>query len=81
MTENNISNRLTAVTGEDSRMRVKMRVLLLGVFLLSFSLLALQVALTRFLSVMLSYHYVFMVVSLASLGQLFPKIFLEQAIL
>lgn len=39
-----------------------------GVVLVSFSLLALEISLTRLLSVVLSYHYVFAVVSLASLG-------------
>ncbi len=68
MRDNNIPNSLTAVSAKDRRMRANMRLLLLGVFLLSSSLLALEVALTRFLSVMLSYHYVFMVVSLALLG-------------
>jgi len=43
-------------------------VLLAGIFLVSFSLLAFEVALTRLLSVMLHYHYVFIVVSLALLG-------------
>ncbi|MDP2730618.1 MAG: hypothetical protein Q8O55_09040 [Dehalococcoidales bacterium] len=44
------------------------RLLLSGVFLLSFSVLALEVALTRFLSAVFSYHYVFIVVSIALLG-------------
>ena len=43
-------------------------VLLVGVFLISFSLLAFEIILTRILSVILSYHYVFVVVSLALLG-------------
>ncbi len=43
-------------------------VLLVGIFLISFSLLALEISLTRVLSVMLYYHYVFMVISLALLG-------------
>ena len=43
-------------------------VLLAGIFLVSFSLLALEITLTRLLSVMLLYHYVFAVVSLALLG-------------
>ena len=42
--------------------------LLSGVFLLSFSLLAFEITLTRILSVLLSYHYVFVVLSLALLG-------------
>lgn len=53
---------------KDSPVRTNMRLLLLGVFLLSSSLLALEVTLSRLLSVMLSYHYVYMVVSLALLG-------------
>ena len=43
-------------------------VLLGGVFLTSFSLLTFEITLTRLLSVMLSYHYVFLAVSLALLG-------------
>ena len=43
-------------------------VLLGGVFLTSFSLLAFEITLIRLLSVMLSYHYVFLAVSLALLG-------------
>ena len=42
--------------------------LLAGIFLISFSLLAFEITLTRLLSVVLSYHYVFVVVSLALLG-------------
>jgi hypothetical protein len=43
-------------------------VLLGGVFLTSFSLLTFEITITRLLSVMLSYHYVFLAVSLALLG-------------
>lgn len=68
MREDSIPNRFTAVSTEDRNTKLNKRILLLGVFLLSSSLLALEVALARFLSVMLSYHYVFMVVSLALLG-------------
>ena len=42
--------------------------LLAGIFLVSLSLLAFEITLTRLLSVMLLYHYVFAVVSLALLG-------------
>lgn len=41
---------------------------LVGVFLISFSLLAFEIALTRLLSVLYSYHFVFTVVSLAMMG-------------
>ena len=43
-------------------------VLLSSVFLISFSLLTFEITLTRLLSVTLSYHYVFLAVSLALLG-------------
>lgn len=43
-------------------------VLLMGVTLVSFSLLAFEIVLVRLLSVMLTYHYVFAVVSLAIFG-------------
>ena len=42
--------------------------LLVGIFLTSFSLLAFEITLTRLLSVLLLYHFVFAVVSLALLG-------------
>ncbi|MDO8687619.1 MAG: hypothetical protein Q7K41_03415, partial [Dehalococcoidales bacterium] len=42
--------------------------LLAGIFLLSFSLLAFEITLTRVLSVVLLYHFVFLVVSLALFG-------------
>jgi predicted membrane-bound spermidine synthase len=42
--------------------------LLGAIFLVSFSLIAFEIALSRLLSVLLSYHYVFVVLSLALLG-------------
>ncbi|MEN6560478.1 MAG: hypothetical protein ABFD52_06875 [Acidobacteriota bacterium] len=39
-----------------------------GLFLVSFSLLSLEIVFTRVLSVLLSYHYVFLAVSLALMG-------------
>jgi predicted membrane-bound spermidine synthase len=39
-----------------------------SIFLISFSVVALEIALSRLLSVLLSYHYVFLVLSLALLG-------------
>jgi len=43
-------------------------VLLSAIFLTSFSLIAFEITLSRLLSVLLSYHYVFVVLSLALLG-------------
>lgn len=43
--------------------------LLLGVFLISFGALAFEISLTRLLSTVLTYHYVFAIASLALLGQ------------
>ncbi len=43
-------------------------ILLAGIFLISFSLLTFEISLSRVLSVLLSYHYVFLSVSLALLG-------------
>lgn len=43
-------------------------VLLIGVFLTSFSMLAYEIALSRLLSILILYHYVFAIVSLALLG-------------
>lgn len=43
-------------------------ILLAGVLLISFSVLALEITLTRILSVMLSHHYVFVAISMAVLG-------------
>ena len=41
---------------------------LIGIFLLSFSVLAFEISITRILSVVLHYHLAFMVISLAMLG-------------
>ena len=41
---------------------------LIGIFLLSFSVLAFEITITRILSVILYYHLAFMVISLAMLG-------------
>lgn len=43
-------------------------IFLSAIFLTSFSLIAFEITLSRFLSVLLSYHYVFVVLSLALLG-------------
>jgi len=53
---------------DDHVSRGTLWILLGGVFLTSFSLLTFEITLTRLLSVMLSYHYVFLAVSLALLG-------------
>lgn len=53
---------------DDSINRGTLWILLGGVFLTSFSLLTFEITLTRLLSVMLSHHYVFLVVGLALLG-------------
>jgi hypothetical protein len=45
-----------------------LRPLLAGIFLVSFSLIAFEIALSRLLSVLLSYHYVFAVLAIALLG-------------
>ena len=60
----------TTATGEAAATRRAGRVitLLAGVFLVSLAFLGLQITLTRVLSVALSHHYVFAVVSLALLG-------------
>ncbi|HEY51361.1 MAG TPA: hypothetical protein G4O20_06100 [Dehalococcoidia bacterium] len=43
-------------------------ILLIGVFLISFSMLAFEITLSRLLSILILYHYVFAIVSLALLG-------------
>lgn len=54
---------------QDGPLQRRERWLLFGtIFLISFSLIAFEVALSRFLSVLLSYYYVFIVLSLALLG-------------
>ena len=58
-----------ALSQEDSPLNRKTSwILLSAIFLASFSLIAFEVALSRFLSVLLSYHYVFIVLSLVLLG-------------
>lgn len=48
--------------------RFELFLLLFGVFLVSFSVLSFEISLTRVFSVMFSYHYTFVAVSLALLG-------------
>ena len=48
--------------------RFKLAVLLFGVFVVSFGVLSFEIALTRIFSIMLDYHYTFLVVSLALFG-------------
>ena len=48
--------------------RLKFTVLLFGVFATSFGVLAFEISLTRIFSIMLDYHYTFLVVSLAMFG-------------
>ncbi len=69
MRSENNQNEPMPLAEEDNHINRRMLwVLLAGVFLISFSLLAFEITLTRILSVVLSYHYVFLVVSLALLG-------------
>jgi len=51
--------------------------LLAAIFLTSFSLIAFEITLSRLLSVLLSYHYVFVVLSLALLGLGFGGLFVH----
>ena len=46
----------------------KLAILIVGVFLVSSSLLAFEIAFARLMSVMLSYHYVFAIVSVSLFG-------------
>lgn len=48
--------------------RIKLAILLFGVFVTSFGVLSFEIALTRIFSIMLDYHYTFLVVSLALFG-------------
>jgi predicted membrane-bound spermidine synthase len=48
--------------------RIKLAILLFGVFVTSFGVLSFEISLTRIFSVMLDYHYTFLVVSLALFG-------------
>jgi len=59
----------TITTSEDKGLtRGTLWILLIGVFLTSFSMLAYEITLARLLSVLILYHYVFAIVSLALLG-------------
>jgi len=53
---------------DDPLNRKQLQILLTSVFLTSLGLIAFEIALSRFLSVLLSYHFVFVVLSLALLG-------------
>ncbi len=66
--KNNQNESISLAQEENHINRRTLWFLLAGVFLISFSLLAFEITLTRILSVVLSYHYVFVVVSLALLG-------------
>jgi len=59
--------------------RLKFGVLLFGVFAISFGVLTFEISLTRILSVMFSYHYTFLAVSVAlfglSLGGVLTQVF------
>ncbi len=48
--------------------RIKLAVILFGVFISSFGVLAFEISLTRIFSIMLDYHYTFLVISLAVFG-------------
>lgn len=61
--------RVTSTSNQDNQSdRITPLVLLTGVFLISFSLLALEVSLVRILAAVLTHHFVFIIVSLALLG-------------
>jgi predicted membrane-bound spermidine synthase len=53
---------------DDPVHRKQLWIFLIAIFLASFSLIAFEITLSRLLSVLLSYHYVFAVLSLALLG-------------
>jgi hypothetical protein len=53
---------------EDQSHRIRGWFLLNAIFIISFSLIAFEITLSRLLSVLLSYHYVFVVLSVALLG-------------
>lgn len=57
-----------AISKDDCGDKTGARLALPGIFLISLSVLAFEVALTRVFSVMLSYHFVFAIVSAAMLG-------------
>ena len=66
--KNNQDESLSLAEEDNQISRRTLWLLLTGVFLISFSLLAFEITLTRLLSVVLSYYYVFVVASLALLG-------------
>ncbi len=65
---NNKSSVNIAVSAGDSLPGGTRWILLIGVFLISFSMLAFEITLSRLLSILILYHYVFAIVSLALLG-------------
>ncbi|MDO8687215.1 MAG: hypothetical protein Q7K41_01365, partial [Dehalococcoidales bacterium] len=66
--KNNHGQSVSPAPEENSLSRRTLWCLLAGIFLLSFSLLAFEITLTRVLSVVLLYHFVFLVISLALFG-------------
>src|SRR4030065_425193 len=60
---------ISVKTRNDTKLQRGASLMLLGgVFLTSLSVLALEITFARILSVMLSYHYVFIAISIALLG-------------
>ena len=69
MKKRNNAASATVTASEDRGLtRSSLWILLIGVFLTSFSMLAFEITLSRLLSVLILYHYVFAIVSLALLG-------------
>jgi len=68
--------------GDDSVNKKQFWILLSGIFLTSFSLIAFEITASRLISVLLSYHYVFVILCLAlfglALGGMFVHFFRPQ---
>ncbi|HEC61515.1 MAG TPA: hypothetical protein ENI27_04605, partial [bacterium] len=54
--------------GSAGKTKIQFVPIAVSVFLLSFSILSLEVALTRIFSILFSYHYVFSVISMVLFG-------------
>lgn len=66
--ENNVSEKFININDSNQNHILPGKLFLFSIFLISFSVLALQLALVRIFSVMVWYHFTFMIISLALLG-------------
>ncbi len=68
MSRSHVDERHWEKPGSAGKTKIQFVPIAASVFLLSFSILSLEVALTRIFSILISYHYVFSVISMVLFG-------------